>query len=70
MKSATAKRKRVTAIVRRFRPGDRQACRRLWAELTEWHRRIYGDSSIGGSNPGSHFDVHLKEYGSENIWVA
>jgi len=67
---SSAKGDKVSAVIRQYKSEDFQACRALWAELTEWHRHIYDDSTIGGSDPGSHFDVHLKEHGSEHIWVA
>jgi N-acetylglutamate synthase-like GNAT family acetyltransferase len=57
-------------VIRRFRTGDREACRSLWAELTSWHRRLYADPAIGGEDPGRHFDAHLTELGAERIWVA
>jgi GNAT superfamily N-acetyltransferase len=39
-------------------------------ELTGWHREIYGDPSIGGTDPGSYFDEHLGRVGPEHVWVA
>jgi N-acetylglutamate synthase-like GNAT family acetyltransferase len=56
--------------VRRYRPEDLEACRSLWADLTEWHRDLYGDPTIGGSDPGAGFDAHLAEAGPDRIWVA
>ena len=38
--------------VRGYAPADYAACRMLWAELTEHHRRIYEDPAIGGDDPG------------------
>ena len=58
------------ASVRAYRPEDLAACRRLWEVLTERHRLIYDDSSIGGDDAGSFFDAHLARVGPENIWVA
>ena len=40
-------------VIRDDDTNDYSECRRLWAELTEHHRRIYGDPSIGGADPGS-----------------
>jgi hypothetical protein len=40
-------------VVRAYAPGDYAACRSLWVELTEQHRRIYQDRSIGRDDPGS-----------------
>ena len=58
------------ASVRAYRPEDLAACRRLWEVLTERHRLIYDDPSIGGDDAGSFFDAHLARVGPENIWVA
>jgi hypothetical protein len=33
-------------VVRDYAPTDYAACRMLWAELTEHHRRIYGAPSV------------------------
>ena len=56
--------------VRGYREGDRDACRRLWEELTVWHREIYGNPAIGGPEPGLHFDEHLVKAGPERLLVA
>jgi GNAT superfamily N-acetyltransferase len=56
--------------IRSYLPSDRESCRGLWRELTEWHREIYQDSSIGGSSPEDHFDRHLAKVGSDHLWVA
>ena len=58
------------ATIRRYEPADRDQCRSLWADLTEWHRRLYGDDSIGGADPGSGFDAHVADVGAERIFVA
>lgn len=58
-----------TAVtIRRYAPGDVEACRRLWSELTEWHRELYDDPTFGGDDPGRAFDAHLAV--AEAIWVA
>ncbi len=56
--------------IRHYRPGDLQECRSLWVDLTDWHRELYSDRTIGGEDPGSGFDAHLTEVGPEQIWVA
>jgi GNAT superfamily N-acetyltransferase len=56
--------------VRDYRENDYDACRSLWAELTEYHRGIYGDPSIGGDDPGSGFDSYLTEPRRVGSWVA
>ena len=58
------------AIIRGYLPTDYESCRALWAELTEYHRRIYGDPNIGGPDPRVHFDPHLAKVGEDNLWVA
>jgi GNAT superfamily N-acetyltransferase len=57
-------------IVRDYAEGDYRACRSLWAELTEYHRRIYGDPSIGGDDPGAGFDDYLASSQRLGSWVA
>jgi hypothetical protein len=57
-------------VIRTYQEGDREQCRFLWRELTEWHREIYQDSNIGGKHPEDYFDKHLARVGPERIWVA
>jgi ribosomal protein S18 acetylase RimI-like enzyme len=38
--------------------------------MTQRHRDIYDDPSIGGDNPGLEFDQHLDQVGPKKIWVA
>ncbi len=59
-----------SVVIRQYGPADLTACRGLWVELTQWHRDIYRDLKIGGSDPGRLFDEHLERVGPENIWVA
>ncbi len=56
--------------IRRYHPEDREQCRSLWRELTEWHREIYNDPNIGGEHPEDYFDKHLDKVGPNNLWVA
>lgn len=56
--------------VRDYADGDYRACRALWAELTEYHRSIYGDPSIGGDDPGAGFDDYLATSQRLGSWVA
>src|SRR5215469_16110593 len=62
----------VTAkvIVRDYAESDYGACRSLWAELTEYHRGIYGDPSVGGDDPGAGFDDYLAMPQRTGSWVA
>jgi GNAT superfamily N-acetyltransferase len=57
-------------IVRDYADSDYRACRSLWAELTEYHRTIYGDQSIGGDDPGAGFDDYLATSQRVGSWVA
>ncbi len=57
-------------IVREYAAGDYRACRALWTELTEYHRYIYGDPSIGGDDPGAGFDDYLAMPQRTGSWVA
>lgn len=57
-------------IIRPYCPGDLGSCRALWVELVRHHRAIYEDPTIGGDDPGLHFDRHLARVGPEHLWVA
>jgi len=57
-------------IVRDYAERDYGACRSLWAELTVYHRGIYGDPSIGGDDPGAGFDDYLATQQRVRSWVA
>src|SRR5260221_13949563 len=57
-------------IVRDYAEGDYGACRSLWTELTEYHRSIYGDPSIGGDAPGAGVDGYVAELQRMGSWVA
>ena len=58
------------ATIRGYEAGDLEACRELWAELTQWHRDIFDAPEIGGEDPGRAFDEHLEKIGAEQIFVA
>jgi GNAT superfamily N-acetyltransferase len=57
-------------VVRDYAEGDYPAGRALWAELTEYHRGIYRDPSIGGDDPGAGFDGYLAMPERIGSWVA
>jgi GNAT superfamily N-acetyltransferase len=57
-------------VVRGYAEGDYASCRSLWAEMTVYHRGIYGDPSIGGDDPGAGFDGYLAEPRRSGSWVA
>ena len=56
--------------IRDYRESDYEACRGLWVQLTEQHRKIYDDPTIGGNNPGRHFDEYLASAARQKTWVA
>ncbi|MBN1452907.1 MAG: GNAT family N-acetyltransferase [Anaerolineales bacterium] len=56
--------------IRLYTPADLHSCHSLWEELTQRHRDIYADPTIGGDEPGLFFDRHLAQVGTERIWVA
>ena len=58
------------AMIRTYQSADLERCRSLWAEMTQHHREIYDDPTIGGDEPGLEFDGHLDRVGAERIWVA
>ena len=57
-------------LVREYEERDRDACRQLWAQLTQWHRDLYDDQSIGGDDPAGWFDRYLEEKQPVAVWVA
>jgi GNAT superfamily N-acetyltransferase len=57
-------------IVREYTERDYGAGRSLWAELTQYHRGIYRDPSIGGDDPGAGFDDYLAASQRIGTWVA
>ncbi len=60
----------MNITIRPYEPSDLAACRELWRELTQRHRDIYGDPSIGGSDPGGGIDRHLVRPELAGVWVA
>lgn len=60
----------MSFIIRKYRDTDKKQCRLLWRELTEWHREIYQDPTIGGEHPENYFDKYLTKFGHERLWVA
>jgi len=57
-------------IIRKYHSSDIDSCRGLWAELTQRHRDIYNDQTIGGENPGNWFDLYIKNDKLHGPWVA
>lgn len=60
----------MNVAVHTYMAADLEACRALWVELTEHHRQLYEDPTIGGKQPGLAFDAHLARVGPDRIWVA
>jgi len=56
--------------LRRYQEPDYDACRALWVELTEHHRRLYDDPAIGGADPGAAIDAYLRDERLCGPWVA
>jgi len=56
--------------IRNYRNVDKEACRLLWRELTEHHREIYQEPTIGGEQSEDYFDKYLKKVGPAKIWIA
>lgn len=56
--------------IRHYRPSDVEGCRELWRDLTQRHRDIYDDPTIGGDDPGPAFDEYLAHPHFWKAWVA
>ncbi len=56
--------------IRAYRDVDYTICRALWTELTQHHRMIYDDPTIGGSDPGAGLDTYLAIPKRIGTWVA
>jgi GNAT superfamily N-acetyltransferase len=60
----------VEITIRDYRSSDIDSCRDLWAELTQRHRDIYADQTIGGDDPGNGFDLYLNNEKLRGPWIA
>ena len=56
--------------IREYQSSDIDSCRELWAELTQRHRDIYADQTIGGDDPGSGFDFYINHEKLRGPWIA
>lgn len=56
--------------IRPYEPRDLVACRALWRELTDRHRALFDDPSIGAAERGEPFDEHLALVGPQRVWIA
>ncbi|MHC5209865.1 MAG: GNAT family N-acetyltransferase [Planctomycetota bacterium] len=57
------------SAIREYTSADLDACRELWRDLTQRHREIYENDSIGGADPGVRFDESLRTPGLAGPWV-
>src|SRR5262245_26078771 len=60
----------MSPSVREYHSGDLDRCRELWRSLTQRHRDIYGDATLGGPDPGLAFDAYLEQPQPHRVWVA
>ena len=61
----------MPATIREYTVADLEGCRELWRHLTQRHRDIYDDPTIGGADPGPYFDEHyLPDDKPAKLWVA
>lgn len=60
----------MSVCVREYRPTDLVRCRQLWRSLTQRHRELYDDPTLGGPDPGIEFDAYLERPSLARLWVA
>lgn len=60
----------MSASIREYQPEDSTRCRELWRSLTQRHRDIYDDPTLGGLDPGLEFDQYLENSRLHRLWVA
>ena len=60
----------MNIVIREYQDDDFESCRQLWRELTQRHRDIYSDQSIGGEDPVIHFEQYLKKTNLCKLWIA
>jgi len=56
--------------IRDYQEADFEACRSLWAELTQHHADIYEDHTIAGDDPGWGFGAYINNPSRRGTWVA
>jgi GNAT superfamily N-acetyltransferase len=56
--------------IRGYRPSDHNACRRLWAELTEHRNRLFGLPTNTEADDGAGFEEYLTQLNLSGMWVA
>ena len=60
----------MRVIIRSYKKTDFEACKSLHSELTEHHREIYEDPTIGGENPSWWLEGLIKRPDLKGLWVA
>lgn len=60
----------MSVSIRPYRPSDHNACRGLWAELTELQRDLYDEPDSGDTDPGVGFEDYLTRLDLSGMWVA
>ncbi|HEX2466395.1 MAG TPA: GNAT family N-acetyltransferase, partial [Thermoanaerobaculia bacterium] len=60
----------MSISIREYRPADLDRCRQLWRSLTQRHRDIYEDPTIGGPDPGLELDAYLGRPDLHRLWVG
>ena len=60
----------MNVLLREYQERDHESCKHLWRELTQRHREIYSDPTIGGDDPGSYFETYLKKTNLRQLRVA
>jgi GNAT superfamily N-acetyltransferase len=67
--TVTAPRSVQGVTIRAYRPADHNACRRLWAELIEHRRGLYGEEQRSPET-GAGFEEYLTQLNLSGLWVA
>ena len=60
----------MNVAIREYQDRDLESCKLLWRELTQHHRDIYSDQSIGGDDPGVYFERYLEKTNLAGPWIA
>lgn len=60
----------MNITIREYQDRDFEGCKMLWRQLTQHHRDIYSDQSIGGDDPGMYFERYLQKTNLAGLWVA
>ena len=60
----------MSVTIRDYQASDFEVCRSIWGELTQHHRDIYEDQSIGGDDPCLGFETYIDNPLRRGTWVA